>query len=809
MQSNLQLYAFKPAKKSPEGVTSGVPLLIDTDAKSKKGGILYPSVFTLWILPETLPHVVVVPPASRYLIEGADLMAPGINLAPSAFFEDNENDSLKKVFAGPYVAFHDKHEFLRGQKVAIRVAGNPLPFAVGYTLMNDKEFKDSGKKGRFAKVVNCYRDQLWEWGVDESKGETDGIPNDGFRQHEVGPTPEAKQIVESIECVAALAMERLENDDTSANDDLKTINEEIDSIITSAQAYNIPLWELSIQAGVNPPWLFNVFSRSNAQSKATGAAAAATTPTKLSMEKDDNETPGNSSSNVDPTELAWNSLLQAVRVSVKESTLPMRASELWAQHILPSRPADSVIEIKKTSFKKVSNLLQAAADEGILKLGYFDGELSAEEVQDIIENNPRAGDVETVTDSMVLWVVGVDKKNMAVRKHSKWEKTAGDIAKEEDIQHSEDIQTSKGMLLSSSRIPLVVEVVRPPKELLNVVIEVLKSELQDAAMNENLNPADVAPEQCHILGGITEEEEDNEEAVWRSTMPIPFGIYVNGLAGSRRDMERSVREGADLSAVADEIWKKGGNIKDCLSRCRIRIDADSRTISDAANGILFRKPDIQTILARYIRDKKLTHDSDKRKVYLDQSLLELVGNKAQDRTAHSPSDKAKVPEMTLNNFPSLSIRANPEPMAEKTSGAHLTKEIEKSKLVEILLHKCTSFHIRVFENRDIVVQRGEPKTIQLYSGKVPNRQNKKSTLIGNLEEWGINPALMAKTVQREFAARATVETVPGSSNQEVMLQGDFINNVTEYIIKILGIPRKYVIARSGTVNRGAKAKGRN
>eukprot|EP01138_Halocafeteria_seosinensis_P010235 gb/GECG01010452.1/.p1 GENE.gb/GECG01010452.1/~~gb/GECG01010452.1/.p1 ORF type:complete len:925 (+),score=163.27 gb/GECG01010452.1/:1-2775(+) len=828
MQSNVLLYAFKPAKKSPEGVPSGVPLLIDTDAKSKKGGSLYPTAFTLWTLPDTLPHVVVVPAASRYIIEGADLMAPGITVAPSEFFSSEERSEsgdssrkwgLKNVFAGPCYTIHDKADFMRGEKIAIRSMGNSIPFAVGYTLMNSEELRDSGKKGRFAKITQCYRDQLWEWGVNESKGETAGIPNDGFRQHEVSPSTEAKEIVASIERVASLAMSGMdeEEEETQSNEGRHaTLEEEIDFVLKEARRCKIALWELCIEAGVNPKWLYQVLLREDAEvvdnNVADGTAGGSTAAEDSSnpVERKAMDQRSEASVDMDPTDLVWRTLLQAVRLSIKESSLPMRASEVWAQHILPSRPVGTTIEIKKSSFKKVSNLLREAARERIVKLAEFEGDVSSEEVQAVMERNPSKGDVESLSDSGVLWIVGVDKKHPQVRTHRKWQKTAGDVAREEDAQQPEDTQSPKGALLSSSKIPVVMEVSRPPKELVEPMKETLLHEIRTADESGNSLPSDITLDDCHIIGGITDEEEDNEDAIWRNTVPMPFGIYVNGLAGNRRDMEKSVREGADLSVIADEIWKRGGHIKDGLVRCRIRRDVDLRTVSEAVQGILLRNQDITFILSHYIKHNDLQHKSEKSKVYLDETLMGLAGKDAQERTSGS-QERESAPEMTENNFPSLSIRAQPQAAPTTTTrAATLNKQIEKSKLVHAVTSKCSPFHIRVFENRDIVVQRGKPPKIELYSGKVPNRQNKKSTLIKNVEDWGVNPNLLSRNVQREFAARATVEDIPGSSGkQEVMLQGDFLKEVNEYIIKTLEIPKKYVEVSNSTVNRGGKAKGRN
>ncbi|CAI5495938.1 unnamed protein product [Closterium sp. Naga37s-1] len=59
-------------------------------------------------------------------------------------------------------------------------------------------------------------------------------------------------------------------------------------------------------------------------------------------------------------------LLQALSVSVKPSHLPLPASSLWSNHVLPCRPPGTTVDIRKSSHKKLSKWLHAKAVDGLI-----------------------------------------------------------------------------------------------------------------------------------------------------------------------------------------------------------------------------------------------------------------------------------------------------------------------------------------------------------------------------------------------------------------------------------------------------------
>lgn len=133
-----------------------VPLVLDLNPKSPLVSLL-PTVYLLWKCPGLLPAIIVHPPVSAFVINGADLMLPGVIVAPDA--------TLPSGSTLP--------DFAAGALVSVRIAGNALPFAVGRAVISSAAARGGGMRGRGVEVLHHFRDELWAAG-----GRT--VPNAGF-----------------------------------------------------------------------------------------------------------------------------------------------------------------------------------------------------------------------------------------------------------------------------------------------------------------------------------------------------------------------------------------------------------------------------------------------------------------------------------------------------------------------------------------------------------------------------------------------------------------------------------------------------
>eukprot|EP01012_Entosiphon_sulcatum_P059840 TRINITY_DN8445_c0_g1_i1.p1 TRINITY_DN8445_c0_g1~~TRINITY_DN8445_c0_g1_i1.p1 ORF type:complete len:677 (+),score=190.98 TRINITY_DN8445_c0_g1_i1:125-2155(+) len=112
-----------------------LPVVFDVSGKYD----LYPTVFALWQVPNLCPHFTVPAQVSKFVLNQADLMVPGL-------LENEFMDSL-----------------LANDKWCVVVEGNRMPFAIGLTDVSAREVRNKGK-GRALKLMHVVYDALWAYG---------------------------------------------------------------------------------------------------------------------------------------------------------------------------------------------------------------------------------------------------------------------------------------------------------------------------------------------------------------------------------------------------------------------------------------------------------------------------------------------------------------------------------------------------------------------------------------------------------------------------------------------------------------------
>eukprot|EP01036_Dinobryon_divergens_P027497 gene27497-36281_t len=131
--ANKTLLYFAPGDSG--GISgASIPIFFDQDGRNN----LYPTLHTLWRIPNALKTVTIHGPVSEFILRGADLMLPGITSTSPSFIKEKE-------------------------KVAIKIAGNPLPFAVGECLiaLSDSLINSTAdKKGKAVAILHYYGDLL-------------------------------------------------------------------------------------------------------------------------------------------------------------------------------------------------------------------------------------------------------------------------------------------------------------------------------------------------------------------------------------------------------------------------------------------------------------------------------------------------------------------------------------------------------------------------------------------------------------------------------------------------------------------------
>merc|ERR1712129_301587 len=121
---------------------------------AKQSQTIFPSLLLLRQFPNFLPCILVYSPVSKFILRGADLMLPGVAKTIHSKIESGQlaNKMNAKCLSKVRV----------NELFCIKVIGNALPFAIGYSLLSSAEICASdSSKGRFVKTVHIFRDQLW------------------------------------------------------------------------------------------------------------------------------------------------------------------------------------------------------------------------------------------------------------------------------------------------------------------------------------------------------------------------------------------------------------------------------------------------------------------------------------------------------------------------------------------------------------------------------------------------------------------------------------------------------------------------
>lgn len=271
-----------------------------------EANLLFPSIFTLWSKPELLPIVYVWPPVSCFLMNGADLMWPGV-------VNQDEVRNMVKV----------------GSLVAICVVGN-VPMAVGTikTMCSPGDYK-----GKCVEVLHCYRDELWMM--------RQCVPNEGFgidivtgiyggQGEKSSDVEENNEEIEEIHGVVEGNQEVVEE----SHGTLET-NQEIDSTLLQE------LVKVDETQGIDEKT--NLETEKNLE----------TPDEPLEEEKIPLEKPHFSKS---PDETVMAIFLTALKIGITDSMLPLEPSALLNYMSRCKRDLD--LNFSKTTYKKLGKFLQ-------------------------------------------------------------------------------------------------------------------------------------------------------------------------------------------------------------------------------------------------------------------------------------------------------------------------------------------------------------------------------------------------------------------------------------------------------------------
>lgn len=291
------------------------PIILELDRQ------LYPTVYTLWKFPNMLFTLTTWPQLHKKFLGGADLMLPGVivrgEITPSTF----------------------KH--MKGEICAVRLNGNMAPIAVGKMALSGSDMFDSGMRGKGVQFIHILGDELWAYGdqsqppllpdadtvkdedIQAEGGNAKGTEGGGGEGGEarLGDSNEVKEISEGM-CSLGVEDNALP---TSQGDTGKVLpSSDKDAEGASAKNYDA---EESAETGSDVP---------------------------LSVD--------------DMDSLLDRCFKCAIKFSLKKSHLPILTSAFYRVHMIPFCPTGKSLDVKKSSFKKLSKFLAQKQKEKFITM---------------------------------------------------------------------------------------------------------------------------------------------------------------------------------------------------------------------------------------------------------------------------------------------------------------------------------------------------------------------------------------------------------------------------------------------------------
>ncbi|EMP30819.1 Eukaryotic translation initiation factor 2D [Chelonia mydas] len=121
--------------------------------------------------------------------------------------------------------------------------------------------------------------------------------------------------------------------------------------------------------------------------------------------------------------------------------------------------------------------------------------------------------------------------------------------------------------------------------------------------------------------------------------------------------------------------------------------------------------------------------------------------------------------------------------------------VKTNELVDETNKKCLDqmqpYHQVTFFGHEPIVRKGNLDPIDITIAQ--RSSNKKVTIIKNLELYGLDPQLVANTLQQRVQASATINTLPGAKDRvQVQIQGNQINHLAKLLLEEYQLHRKYI-----------------
>ncbi|CAL4122802.1 unnamed protein product, partial [Meganyctiphanes norvegica] len=269
---------------------------------------IYPTIFLLWKIPDLMPSMTTMPPVVERLTKGADLMLPGIV---------TKGPMNPKVYG----------VFERGYPVSINTTSNQAPIAVGVTAQSSMDLFMAARQGKGVYILHVLGDSLWEYGSRSPPPQL-GPPEFVMKGQET---------------------EDLDDDDEMVNPgdmlyEINLVNDFIrEDLLESVAQCSLGNEVLSVLVSFEDNAGFN---------------------------QDHLRHPGSPEA---MDALLFHCFLKAWKICAKHQSIeiPILTSNFYRLHVVPVCPDGRTLDVKKSSYKKLSKFLNEMAKKQIIQVKEF------------------------------------------------------------------------------------------------------------------------------------------------------------------------------------------------------------------------------------------------------------------------------------------------------------------------------------------------------------------------------------------------------------------------------------------------------
>lgn len=317
--------------------------------------VVFPTVYTLWKHPNLMHTFTTHAPVIDVLAGGANLMLPGI---------------ITKGEMNP----RSYGKFEKGFPVAINTTENKVPQAVGSTAHSSMDMFMAARQGKGVNVLHVFKDQLWAMG---SKGLPPNLGIPDIMLENKGSEERSNVSKESSNQLDK-AEDNKDEDEEDDEDDESEDDDEAEDGGASLGNVTEEIQDLELNEDKSVDTIEAVAESSTPQEEAPQISGPE------AMDK-----------------LLLHCFLKAWKTSAKKVEVPILTSNFYRLHMVPACPDGASLDIKKSTYKKLSKFLNAMAKKNLIAVKEF-----PKGIENITAVNWEHGDIKSFI---------VDKEETTVR----------------------------------------------------------------------------------------------------------------------------------------------------------------------------------------------------------------------------------------------------------------------------------------------------------------------------------------------------------------------------------------------------------